>query len=119
VVNVKRVRRLCVKHGLSLRHRARRKRRGLGGSVPCRAEHMNHVWTYDFVHDHCENGRKLKMLTVVDEFTRECHKVQAGTRITSRGVIGLLESCSDCMVSHGSSAATMARSSSPRRSSSG
>ena len=90
-VNVKRVRRLCVKHGLSLRHRIRRKRRGLGGSVPRSAEHVNHVWTYDFVHDRCENGRKLKMLTVVDEFTRECHRVQVGTRINSRGVIGVLE----------------------------
>jgi putative transposase len=90
-VNVKRVRRLCVKHGLSLRHRTRRKRRGLGGSVPRSAEHVNHVWTYDFVHDRCENGRKLKMLTVVDEFTRECHRVQVGTRISSRGVIGVLE----------------------------
>ena len=64
-VNVKRVRRLCVKDGLSLRHRVRRKRKGLGGSVPRSAEHVNHVWTYDFVHDRCENGRKLKMLTVV------------------------------------------------------
>jgi len=91
VVNVKRVRRLCVRHGLSLRRRIRRRRRGLGGSVPRSAGHVNHVWTYDFVHDRCENGRKLKMLTVVDEFTRECHKVQVGTRIGGRGVIGVLD----------------------------
>jgi len=90
VVNVKRVRRLCVKHCMSLRRRVRRKRRG-GGSVPRAAQHLNHVWTYDFVHDWCENGRTLKMLTVVDEFTRECHKVEVGTRISSRGVIGVLE----------------------------
>jgi putative transposase len=91
VVNMKRVRRLCVRHGLSLRQRIGRKRRGPGGSVPRAARHVNHVWTYDFVHDVCENGRKLKMLTVVDEFTRECHKVQVGTRISSRGVIGVLD----------------------------
>ena len=90
VVNVKRVRRLCVRHGLSLRHRIRRKRRGLDGSVPRLAEHVNHVWTYDFVHDRCANGRKLKMLTVVDEFTRECHKAEAATRLSSHGVIGVL-----------------------------
>ena len=90
-VNVKRVRRLCVKHGLSLRQRIRRKRRGLGGSVPRAAEQVNHVWTYDFVHDRCENGRKLKILTVVDEFTRECHKIHVGTRISSRNVIAVLE----------------------------
>ncbi len=91
MVNVKRVRRLCVKYAMSLWRRPRRKRRGSGGSVPRTAEHVNHVWTYDFLHDHCENGRKLKILTVVDEFTRECHKVHAGTRISSRGVIGVLD----------------------------
>lgn len=90
-VNVKRVRRLCVKHALSLRRRTRRKRKAPGGSVPRTAQHVNHVWTYDFMHDHCENGRTLKMLTVVDEFTRECHRVQVGTRIGSRGVIAVLE----------------------------
>ena len=89
-VNAKRVRRLCMKHGLSLRHRTRRKRKGQGGSIPRCAEHINHVWTYDFVHDHCENGRKLKMLTVVDEFTRECHRVEVGTRLSSLGVIRVL-----------------------------
>ena len=90
VVNVKRVRRLCVKHGLSLRRRARRKYKGSGASVPCRAEHVNHVWTCDFVHDQCENGRKLKLLSVVDEFTRECHRIEVATRISSRGVIRVL-----------------------------
>jgi len=90
-VNVKRVRRLCVKHGLSLRHRIRRRRRGVRGSVPRAAQHANHVWTYDFVHDRCENGRKLKILTVVDEFTRECHKVHVATRISSRNLIAVLE----------------------------
>jgi putative transposase len=45
-VNVKRVRRLCVVHGLKLSRRRRRKRRGIGTGVPCRAEHPNHVWAY-------------------------------------------------------------------------
>jgi hypothetical protein len=42
------------------------------GVVRHRAEHMNHVWCYDFVHDQMTNGRTLKMLTLEDEFTREC-----------------------------------------------
>jgi putative transposase len=90
-VNVKRVRRLCVKHGLKLRRRSKRKRRGQGGSFPCVAEHANHVWTCDFVHDACENGRKLKLLTVVDEFTRECHRIEVATRLSSHSVMEVME----------------------------
>jgi putative transposase len=91
-VNVKRVRRLCVKHGLKLKRKARRKRRGQGGaSFPCAAEHANHVWTCDFVHDACENGRKLKMLTVIDEFTRECHRIEVATRLSGRSVLAVMQ----------------------------
>lgn len=57
-LNVKRIRRLCQVHGLTLPRRRRRKRRGLGTGVPCRAEYLNHVWTYDFMHDWCEDGGK-------------------------------------------------------------
>lgn len=71
-VNPKRVRRLCREHGLLLKQRRRRKRRGVGIGVPCLAEHPNHVWAYDFVEDRTETGRKLRVLTVADEFTREC-----------------------------------------------
>ena len=90
-VNVKRVRRLCVRHGLKLRRRSRRKRHGQGSVFPCVAEHANHVWTCDFVHDACENGRKLKMLTVIDEFTRECHRIEVATRLSSRSVLRVME----------------------------
>jgi putative transposase len=90
-VNVKRVRRLCVRHGLKLRRRSRRKRHGQGGVFPCVAEHANHVWTCDFVHDACENGRRLKMLTVIDEFTRECHRIEVATRLSSRSVLRVME----------------------------
>jgi putative transposase len=40
--------------------------------VPQTATHPNHVWSYDFLEDRCTNGQKLRILTVVDEFTREC-----------------------------------------------
>jgi putative transposase len=89
-VNVKRVRRLCVKYGLKLKRKSKRKRRGQGGSFPCAAEHANHVWTCDFVHDACENGRKLKMLTVVDEFTRQCHRIEVATRLSSGSVLRVM-----------------------------
>jgi putative transposase len=82
-VNVKRVRRLCVLHGLKLSRKVRRKRRGQGIGVPCRAQYPNHVWAYDFVHDMCENGRKLKVLTVEDEFTRRCLTIEVEHRMTA------------------------------------
>lgn len=85
--NVKRVRRLCVLHGLKLSRKARRKRRGVGtGGVPCRAERPNHVWAYDFVHDVCEGGRALRILTVEDEFTRECLAIEVGRRMPASAV---------------------------------
>jgi putative transposase len=85
-VNVKRVRRLCAVHGLKLSRKIRRKRRGQGVGVPCRAQYANHVWAYDFVHDVCENGRKLKVLTVEDEFTRRCLAIEVEHRMCARFV---------------------------------
>jgi putative transposase len=89
-VNVKRVRRLCVVHGLKLSRRRRRKRRGLGTGVPCRAEHPNQVWAYDFVHDACQDGRKLKVLTVEDEFTRRCLAIEVERRMPASAVCRVL-----------------------------
>lgn len=89
-LNVKRVRRLCVKLGLKLPLRRRRKRRGIGVGTPVRAEHVNHVWAYDFVFDRCENGRQLKILTVIDEFTREALAVVVEHRMSAKGVGGVL-----------------------------
>jgi putative transposase len=92
-VNLKRVRRLCVENGLRLKRRRTRKRRGIGRSAPVRAEHANHVWAYDFVHDVCRDGRKLKILTVVDEYTRECLTIEVEDRIPAsvvcRTLLGL------------------------------
>ena len=80
VVNPKRVRRLCREHGLVLKaRRRRRKRRGIGVGVPCKAEHPGHLWAYDFVEDRTDRGRKLRVLTVADEFTRECVAVRRDT----------------------------------------
>jgi putative transposase len=48
------------------------------------------VWAYDFVHDTCANGQKLKCLTIVDEFTRECLAIDVGGGIRSGRVIEVL-----------------------------
>ena len=51
---------------------------------------MNHVWAYDFVFDTCADGRSLKCLTVVDEFTRECLVIDVAGSIRSGRVIDVL-----------------------------
>ena len=89
-INVKRVRRLCVRLGLKLPAKRKRKRRGIGVGVPVVAEHANHVWAYDFVHDWCVSGRQLKMLTVEDEFTRECLAIQVEHHVSAKGVCEVL-----------------------------
>ena len=50
----------------------------------------NHVWAYDFVFDSCANGQKLKCLTVVDEWTRECLAIEVAGSIRSKHVIETL-----------------------------
>ena len=51
---------------------------------------LNHVWAYDFVFDTCADGRSLKCLTVVDEFTRECLAIDVAGSIRSGRVIDVL-----------------------------
>lgn len=85
-VNLKRIRRLCRKHGLLLKQKRRRKRRGIGTGVICSASRPNQVWAYDFVEDRTELGRKLRILTVIDEFTRECVAVETEYRMNAKYV---------------------------------
>jgi putative transposase len=61
-----------------------------GSRVRLRPEHRNHVWTYDFVFDRTHNGRPLKMLTVVDESSRESLAIEVARRLTSKDVIRVM-----------------------------
>jgi putative transposase len=92
-VNVKRVYRLWRREGLKV-PRKTRKRRGLGTSANAchvrRAEHQDHVWTWDFVFDRTTSGTTLKWLSIVDEHTRECLALKVGRSITSEDVIDTL-----------------------------
>ena len=56
-----------------------------------KAEYINHVWTYDFIADQIDDGRKLKLLTVLDEFTRENLAIEVGRSIRARDVISVLD----------------------------
>jgi transposase InsO family protein len=72
-----------------------RRRRFSGGSenscVRHRAEHKDHVWSYDFVSDRTEDGRQLGLLVVVDEYTRECLALEVARSFTSQDVLGVLQ----------------------------
>lgn len=89
-VNLKRVRRLCWKHGLLLKAKRRRKRLGIGIGMPCKAEHPDQVWAWDFVEDRTESGRKLRILTIVDEFTRESLREEVEHRMSAKFVAQML-----------------------------
>jgi len=82
-LNVKTIRRICRKYGLTLPRRKARKRRGQGVRSLCQARYPNHVWAYDFVFDATDDGRKLKILTVEDEYTRQALAVEAGRRMNA------------------------------------
>ena len=92
-VNLKRIHRLWREERLQVPVR-RRKRRRLGHSAnSCQrrpATARNEVWCYDFVFDRTEDGRRLKFLTVVDEFTREALAVWVARSITAQDVVDVL-----------------------------
>lgn len=52
-----------------------------------KAEYRNHVWSYDFTLDQTADGKRLKMMPVVDEFTRECHVIEVERSMTAQDVI--------------------------------
>lgn len=93
-VNLKRVHRLWRREGLKV-PQMQRKRRRLGqsenGCTRRRAERPNHVWSYDFIHDQTADGRGLKLLPVVDEFTRECLTIEVERSLTAEDVVSTLE----------------------------
>jgi len=90
-INHKRVERIWQQEGLSLRYRKARKRMHVaGGSVLQKAAHRNHVWSYDFMEDRTATGNRLKLLNIVDEYTREGLRVRVDRSIDSAKVIDSL-----------------------------
>ena len=90
LVNHKRVQRVWKEEGLTQPVKKGRKR-ATGESVPLQATHVNHVWTYDFIHDRTEDGQPLRFLTVEDEYTREGLIVAAGRSMPADRVIEVLK----------------------------
>jgi putative transposase len=95
VLNIKRTRRVWREEGLRV-PRKRRKRQRLGEStVPAtrlRAERPDHVWAIDFQWDQTADGHNLKLLHVVDEFTREALAIECHRRIDSDKTVSVLAS---------------------------
>lgn len=91
-INVKKVYRLWKQESLGLPKRRPRKPRAKPtiGILP-KAEKANQVWTYDFVFDQSLSGKSLKMLTLIDEYTRECLAVEVGVSIKSERVREILQ----------------------------
>ncbi len=90
-ISRERVRLIRRKEGLQV-VRKRRKRKVIGCSTDWvnRALTPNHVWSYDFVFDQTEDGRQLKCLTVVDEFTREALAIEVARNLTAGDVVATL-----------------------------
>jgi putative transposase len=92
-VNRKRVFRLWQQEGFQVPRKQRKKRRlgnREGGCLRRRAEHPDHVWAWDFVFDRTANGRSLKWLSIVDEYTRECLALEVDRGMTSEDVLDVL-----------------------------
>ena len=93
VVNDKRVERIWRREGLKVP--AKQPKRGRlwlndGSCIRLRAERPNHVWSYDFVEDRTHEGRKYRMLNIVDEFTHECLAIRIARKLKSTDVIDVL-----------------------------
>jgi transposase InsO family protein len=94
-VNHKRVERIWRREGLKVPKKQPKRGRlwlGDGSCVRRRAMYKDHVWSYDILMDRTKDGRRLRMLVIVDEYTRECLLIDVRRRITSENVLeGLAE----------------------------
>ena len=91
-VGRERVRLLRRREGLKVPKRGpKRRRRGTSTAPVTCALHPNHVWSYDFVADQTTDGRTLRFLTVVDEYTREALWIECARHLTSHDVERVLE----------------------------
>lgn len=95
-VNEKRIQAVRRKHGLQVRKKQKRTRRVRENeSKRLSAKSRNHVWSWDFVHDQTEWGTSFRMLSVMDEYTRECHSLRPRRSYRAEDVIEVLEELID------------------------
>ena len=94
-VNHKRGHRLWKQEGMQVPRKQHRRRRLPGSSknscIRHRAAHKDHVWSYDFLQDRTEDGRRFRLLAVIDEYTRECLALEVGWHFPATEVIKVLQ----------------------------
>ncbi len=96
-----RVQRIWRREGLKVPQKQRPRGRlwlNDGSCVRLRPEHENHVWSYDFVRANTHDGRTLRLLTLIDEYTRKCLAIRVARRLNS---YDLIETLADLMLVHG------------------
>ena len=92
-VNHKRVERIWRREGLKVpQKQPKRKRLWLndGSCIRKRPQYRNHVWAYDFVMDRTHDGKRFRMLTVIDEYSRECLSIKVARKLNSIDVVDTL-----------------------------
>jgi transposase InsO family protein len=92
-VNHKKVQRIWRLEGLKVPQRQPKRRRlwlNDGSCIRLKPEYPNHVWSYDFVMDRTHDGRAIRMLAIIDEYTRECLEIDVSRRFSSTDVIDRL-----------------------------
>ena len=100
-VNHKRIERLWRREGLKVSQKQPKRKRlwfNDGSCVRLSSRYKNHVWSYDFVHDRTCNGKAIRMLTVLDEHTRECLAIVVDRKLNSQNVMDVL---SQLFIEHG------------------
>jgi putative transposase len=86
MVSHKRVERIWRKEGLKVPEKQPKRGRlwlNDGSCIRLRPEYKDYVWSYDYVIDRTSNGKAIKILTLIDEYTRECLGLVVKRRITS------------------------------------
>jgi putative transposase len=92
-VNHKRVERIWRQEGLKVPQRQPKRGRlwlNDGSCVRRRPEYRHHVWSYDFVHERTHDGRALRLLRLIDEYSRQCLAIEVARKLNSRDVLRTL-----------------------------
>jgi putative transposase len=95
-INHKRVHRLYCELGLQLRSKRPRRRVSAAHRQPPKrvAQRVNEAWSMDFVADQTQDGRRIRLLTLVDVYTRECLAIEVGRRLGGEDVVRTLNQVS-------------------------
>ena len=100
-INHKRVERIWREQGLKVPSKQPKRKRlwpNDGSCIRLRPLHKNHVWSYDFVYDQLENGKRLRWLNLIDEYTKQCVYSSPRYQWNHKDIIEVL---ADCFIQYG------------------